>query len=66
MKDPKGPKLFAPCILEKCIKYPACINKPTIVCDSLYHFVLDLAEYHKPVEEILRQTFKEVNMVLEE
>ena len=66
MKDPKGPKLFAPCKTNKCIKYPACISKETIKCNPLYHFMLDLARYHKPTQEILKQTFKNIKAVIDE
>lgn len=31
-----------PCITKKCLKYPVCRNKVTIICDLLNDYCLDL------------------------
>ena len=53
-------KADAPCIKNKCISYPICINKPIIDCEDIKQYLREsIAEKYdtKDVFNILRELF---------
>lgn len=61
-----------PCIKNKCISYPLCINKKEIVCDLLGNYLIDLhgelpihrkMEITKNIWVFIRRYLKRVNMI---